>query len=102
TFNGGGPPNGAKRHPEYFAQGYWWGFKANISSNHPAGANVGFTDGLVKFIKETIDSWAFSGFWQGGVSLKFPFVCDLDTAKPGVIQRIATRDGGEAISADSL
>jgi prepilin-type processing-associated H-X9-DG protein len=46
------------------------------SSNHPGGVNVSFLDGSVKFIKESIS--------------------------PATWRAIATRDGGEVISADSL
>ena len=46
------------------------------SSNHPGGVNVGFLDGTVRFIKNSVS--------------------------PPTWSAIATRAGGEVISADSL
>jgi prepilin-type N-terminal cleavage/methylation domain-containing protein/prepilin-type processing-associated H-X9-DG protein len=60
-FTGGGYPNDATF--------------ANVTSNHPGGANVLFADGSVKFIKSTINQLTW---WSLG-----------------------TRAGGEVISADS-
>jgi prepilin-type processing-associated H-X9-DG protein len=48
----------------------------NAQSNHPGGVNVGFLDGSVKFIKDTVNL----GTWGA----------------------IATRDGGEVIDASSF
>jgi prepilin-type processing-associated H-X9-DG protein len=45
------------------------------SSNHPGGVNVGFLDGSVKFIKDSVNL----GTWAA----------------------LATKAGGEVISADS-
>lgn len=52
------------------------------SSLHPGGVNVLMGDGSVRFIKETIESIEGEG-------------------KFGVWQKLATRNGGEAISADA-
>jgi prepilin-type processing-associated H-X9-DG protein len=46
------------------------------SSNHSGGVNVGFLDGFVKFVKDSINQ---NTWWA-----------------------IATKDGGEVISADAL
>jgi prepilin-type N-terminal cleavage/methylation domain-containing protein/prepilin-type processing-associated H-X9-DG protein len=48
----------------------------NANSNHPGGANFAFSDGSVRFIKSTI---AYKTYWA-----------------------IGTRNGGEAVSADSF
>jgi prepilin-type processing-associated H-X9-DG protein len=48
----------------------------NASSYHPGGVNVGFLDGSVKFVKDSVSPQT----WWG----------------------IATKAGGEVISSDSL
>ena len=49
---------------------------ANVSSNHPGGANVLFTDGSVKFIKDTVN---MNTYWSLG-----------------------TKGGGEVVSSDAF
>ncbi len=56
-----------------------WGWAA--SSLHPGGLNILMADGSVKFVKENISASSVSG-------------------KSGVWQSLATRNGGEAISAE--
>ena len=53
-----------------------WAEDIPASSNHPGGANVLMGDGAVHFIKDSIDL----GVWRA----------------------LATRNGGEVISGDSL
>jgi prepilin-type processing-associated H-X9-DG protein len=55
---------------------YLYGNMLTASSNHPGGVNMGFLDGSVRFIKNTIN--------------------------PGTYGAISTMGGGEIISADSL
>src|SRR5262249_18031295 len=50
------PPNVAKKNPHIFLQGTWWWLNS-LGSNHPGGVNVVFTDGSVRFVKDTIQSW---------------------------------------------
>jgi prepilin-type processing-associated H-X9-DG protein/prepilin-type N-terminal cleavage/methylation domain-containing protein len=41
-----------------YGDGLCRAFIGAVSSRHPGGANIAFVDGSVKFIKDTIDSWA--------------------------------------------
>ena len=41
-----------------YGDGLCRAFIGAVSSKHPGGANAAFVDGSVKFIKDTIDSWA--------------------------------------------
>ena len=41
-----------------YGDGLCRAFIGAVSSRHPGGANTAFVDGSVKFIKDTIDSWA--------------------------------------------
>ena len=36
------------------------GFPSDATSLHPDGGNFGFSDGSVKFLKNSINSWAFT------------------------------------------
>jgi prepilin-type processing-associated H-X9-DG protein len=103
TFVAMAPPNFSRRHPEYLEQGSWWLFNVIASSQHPGGVNVAFTDGSVRFIKGTISSWPEDPAQGGrplGVRTTVPFTGYGD-GKPDVWQYLATRKGGEVISADS-
>src|SRR5262249_59191385 len=104
TFTTLGPPNFARKHPEYFAQGSWWWFNVTASSNHPGGVNVAFTDGSVRFIKDGIACWPEDPA-QGGLPLGIPpgrsyFDGNYGNAVPRLYQALSTRKGGEVISAD--
>jgi prepilin-type N-terminal cleavage/methylation domain-containing protein/prepilin-type processing-associated H-X9-DG protein len=74
-------------------------------SLHPGGANVGFCDGSVHFIKDTIESVGFDpatgavpAFRLDPVTMTYSIA---PGARLGVWQKISTRKGGEVVSADS-
>ena len=77
----------------------------NLSSFHPGGANVAFTDGSVRFIKETISSWAINPSTKGALGTDYDSSTGLykflNTCRPGVLQQLSTRAMGESVSADS-
>jgi prepilin-type N-terminal cleavage/methylation domain-containing protein/prepilin-type processing-associated H-X9-DG protein len=81
-------------------------FVNGASSFHPVGVNVAFLDGSVRFIKETIDCWAFNpatglplGVTLAGTAGDYPFAMAVGS-KVGVWQALASINGGEVISAD--
>jgi prepilin-type N-terminal cleavage/methylation domain-containing protein/prepilin-type processing-associated H-X9-DG protein len=92
------PPN--MFHKVSYAAGAGHAFAA--SSLHPGGLNALMGDGSVRFIKETIDTWAFNSITgnPSGASLD-PGGWWVNTPKPGIWQAMVTRSGGELIAEDS-
>jgi prepilin-type N-terminal cleavage/methylation domain-containing protein/prepilin-type processing-associated H-X9-DG protein len=103
------PPNMMKKYSKTAVA--YWGLN-NAKSFHPGGVNVGFCDGSVHFIKETIDSWAmqqpdYNGLpigatGEGGSGTGSDYGPTLGPGTyMGVWQKLATRNGGEVISSDA-
>jgi prepilin-type N-terminal cleavage/methylation domain-containing protein/prepilin-type processing-associated H-X9-DG protein len=78
---------------------------ASATSLHPGGANVGFADGSVRFLKDTISSWGIPGTggfiyplggfgYQGNSSFSY-------SGQFATYQALSTRANGEVISADA-
>jgi len=91
-----------------------WGiWNSALSSNHPGGANCAFSDGSVKFIKDTIATWPLNNSaqttWVSPLGMNFgtpvgnvttyAFTPPSPQGFP-VLQSLSTRAGGEVISSD--
>lgn len=85
--------------PETYSSAY----TSSASSFHANGACFAFADGSVRFIKDSIDSWATDGTgYPLGVSQDDQGCFHVKPGtRLGVYQMLSTRAGNESISADS-
>jgi prepilin-type N-terminal cleavage/methylation domain-containing protein/prepilin-type processing-associated H-X9-DG protein len=91
-------------------------YVSSAASFHPGGANFAFTDGSVKFLKDSISSWQIQqlggtsvNMGTGGSGNGYPVGVSRDSSggfiftppmTVGVYQALSTRNGNEVLSAD--
>ena len=67
----------------------------SATSLHAGGVHVGFCDGSVRFVKDTIETWPLDWRYRPLGASVTPGGWWVDIPRPGVWQALASRDGGE-------
>ncbi len=104
TFTSFWPVNPQRRIDDLQGLDQAGAFANAASSFHPGGVNVGFADGSVKFVKDTISTWNYqpNGLPQGVSKNGNLFVIsNPNSYQPGVWQKLCTINGGEVVGTDS-
>jgi prepilin-type processing-associated H-X9-DG protein/prepilin-type N-terminal cleavage/methylation domain-containing protein len=99
------PINPRGKVDDEYGDGLCRAFIGAASSMHPGGANVAFVDGSVKFISDTIDSWAHepSTATPLGVTRDISGLFQLaPETRFHVWQVLTTRAGNEVVSASGF
>ncbi len=99
------PLNGALKGVPYLS-GNYDNWLSTVGSFHPGGANVGFCDGSVRFVKDSIQSLPYDpssgtipAFLRDSTSGTYSIAPGTQL---GVWQKLATRSFNEIVAADSL
>ena len=99
------PINAARKYATQIANGGYRILYTSVNSFHPGGANFGFLDGSVRFIKETVNTWQLDGSTPYPLPVGIAFgnygEALIGSSQPGVYQALSTRNIGEIISADA-
>lgn len=99
------PINPSGKVDDEYGDGLCRAFIGAVSSRHPGGANAAFVDGSVKFVKETIDSWAVNQRTATPLGLTIDnqglFQLSPET-RFHVWQALTTRAGNEVIGASGF
>lgn len=100
------PLNAASRGVPFLLDDNSLRWASSVGSYHPGGANVGFCDGSVRFLKDSIQSVPFDPVTGAVPAFRLDPAAGTYSVAPGtqlgVWQKLATRNSGEIVTADSL